>query len=61
MLTDLAKPRSATDDVVEEGEDIRNRRENQRRRRRAEIRVCGRRARRRDKMKRLDVIFVLRM
>lgn len=45
MLTDLAKPRSATDDVVEEGEDIRNRRENQRRRRRrAEIRVWAERA-----------------
>lgn len=41
---DLAKARSATDDAVEEGEDIRNRRENQRRRRRAEIRVWAERA-----------------
>lgn len=45
MLTDLAKPRSAAEDVVEEGEDIRNTRENQRRRRRrAEIRVWAERA-----------------
>lgn len=42
MLTDLAEPRSATDGVAEEGEDTRNRRENQRRR--AEIRAWAERA-----------------
>lgn len=56
MLTDLAKLRSATGDVVEEGEDIRKRREN--RRRRAEIGVWEEESGGGDdKMKVLDVIF----
>lgn len=60
MLTDLAKLRSATDDGVEEGEDIRNRREN--RRRRAEIGVWAEESRGGDdKMKVLDVIFGQKM
>lgn len=56
MLTDLAALRSATDDVVEEGEDIGNRREH--RRRRAEIGVWAEESGGGDdKMKVLDVIF----
>lgn len=60
MLTDLAKLRSTTDDVAEEGEDIRNRREN--RRRGAEIGEWEEESGGGDdKMKVLDVIFGRKM